>query len=58
MSKKTTLHATLAYHEENCAHREYCLNELPVIHANTEQLNSDWHNTFKYFQGESHFCNI
>jgi len=58
MSKKTTLHTTLAYHEEDCAKKDFRLNELPVIHDNTEQLASELHNTFKYFQGKSRFYNI
>jgi hypothetical protein len=58
MSKKTTSRATLAYLEETCARKEYCLNKLPVIHDNIEQLSGEWHNTFKYFQGKSRFYNI
>jgi hypothetical protein len=58
MGKKTTSHTTLAYHEENCAHKEFSLNELPAIYDNTKQLASEWHNTFKYFQGKSRFYDI
>jgi hypothetical protein len=32
MGEKTALHTTLAYPEENYAHKEFCLNKLPVIH--------------------------
>jgi hypothetical protein len=58
MGEKTALHTTLAYPEENYAHKEFCLNKLPVIHDDIKQLSSEWHNTLKYFQDESHFHNI
>ena len=55
MGGKTTLHTTLAYSEENYAHKELCLDKLPVISSNTAQLSSRLHNKFKYLQNESDF---
>jgi hypothetical protein len=57
MSKKTPSHTTLAYSEENCAHKEFPLDKLPAIHDNIKQLAIAWRNIFKYFQVNSHGYN-
>lgn len=54
MGGKTTSHTTLAYSEENCAHKELRLDKLPATRGNFRQLSSGLHNKFKYLQTESH----
>jgi hypothetical protein len=56
MSEKT-VHITLAYSEENCEHKNFRLNKLPVSPNSIKQLFSEWYNTFKYFQDKSHVYN-
>jgi hypothetical protein len=58
MSKKPTSPTTLARPKATCPQSEFRLNKLPVIHGNIEQLSSQWHNKFKYFQDDSHGYNM
>jgi hypothetical protein len=58
MSKTTTSPTTLACPKTACPHSEFRLNKLPIIYGDIEQLSSQWHNKFKYFQDESHAYNI